>query len=442
MKPSVPAVPTRWQNASANAGAANAGELESWWLQLHDPTLDQLIGLALKNSPDVRTALARIDEARARFRLERTNLIPTVTGSVSDKRTRVTDRTTHVTSYSDSAGASLDASWEIDLFGRERLTTAAAKADFAQSEENVRDVQVSLAAEVASTYVLLRASEGKLTVVQSTLKSLEETYQLTRWKEQAGSGSSLDVQQSLSNLEQTRASVPSLQQSVTEARNKLALLCGKPPGALDSALNSASGVPAAPATFAVGIPADTLRQRPDVRAAERAVEAAALRTLAAKADRYPSLTLSGSIGVEALHANKLFSPEATVASVVGGLTAPIFDAGRINRTIDVQDALERQALIAYESTVLTALSEVENALSSIQRNNERLASLNKAADAASESATLARQRYDAGDVDFFAVLDAQRTLLALNESQVGTTADLTTAYIQLYKALGGGWAKL
>jgi len=178
-----------------------------------------------------------------------------------------------------------------------------------------------------------------------------------------------------------------------------------------------------------------------VRAAGYAVEAAAARTSSARRERLPSLTLSGSLGVEALRAGKLFSPESTVASLLGGLTAPIFSGGSITQTIQIQSAVEKQALIAYEATVLTALSEVENALVSVQRNTERLAILDRATAAAREAATLAGLQYEAGAVDLLTVLDAQRTLLSLEESQISTAADQTTAHIQLYQALGGGWTQ-
>ncbi|MCX6954087.1 MAG: efflux transporter outer membrane subunit, partial [Verrucomicrobia bacterium] len=305
-----------------------------------------------------------------------------------------------------------------------------------------RAAQVSLSAEIATDYVTLRATEAKLAVVNATLGTLAENLQFAQWQEQAGSGSALDTQQALSTLEQTRASIPSLELILTQTRNQLAVLCGQAPGSLDALLAGTGRVPAAPVALSIGIPAETLGQRPDVRAAVRTVEAAAARTSAAQRARYPSLSLTGSLGVDALRAGQLFSPASSVASVLGSLSAPIFSADRISQTIQIQSAVEKQALIAYESTVLTALAEVENALVSLQRNAERLASLDKATTAARESSTLAHQRYEAGAVDFLTVLDAQRSLLALQESQVSTAADLTTAHVQLYKALGGGWTNL
>jgi outer membrane protein TolC len=185
-----------------------------------------------------------------------------------------------------------------------------------------------------------------------------------------------------------------------------------------------------------------LRQRPDVRAAERGLEAAFARTDAARRQRLPALTLSGSIGVEALTAGRLFNPASTVVDILGGLTAPIFDAGRIGHTITIQRELEKQSLNTYESTVLVALGEVENALVAVQRNTERLAILNRATAAAREAATLSALQYQAGQVDLLVSLDAQRTLLDLEQQTVTTAANRASAYVQLYQALGGGWTSL
>lgn len=437
------AVPAQWQQGTTAAPGArlDPASLAQWWRQFNDPVLDELIASALRTSPDVRTALAKIEESRARHGVQRASLLPSLSASASSQNSRRTNRDSDVTTTSESAGASLDASWEIDLFGKTRRALDATAADLAASEENYHDAQVSLAAEVATAYVSLRSAEARFAVVQNSLLTREETVQLTKWREQAGTTSALETQQSLSTLEQARASLPSLQQSIAQTRNQLALLSGKAPGALDTLLATTAKIPAAPVTVATGIPAETLRQRPDVRAAGRAVEAAVARTSSARRDRLPSLSLSGSLGVEALRAGKLFSPESTVASLLGGLTAPIFAGGRLTQTIAIQDAVEQQALIAYESAVLAALSEVEDALVSVQRNTERLAILDRATTAAREAATLADLQYEAGAVDLLTVLDAQRTLLSLEESRVSTTADRTTAHIQLYKALGGGWTQ-
>jgi NodT family efflux transporter outer membrane factor (OMF) lipoprotein len=384
--------------------------------------------------------VSRVTESRARFGAERANLLPSVSGSVSGQGSRRENRATDVVTRAESYSAGLDASWELDLFGRQFQATKAARADLAQTEESLHNAQASLAAEIATAYVAFRSTQTQLAVVERSLATRTETLQIAAWREQAGLASALDTQQSLSALEQSRASIPSLQLTLEQTRNQLAVLCGKVPGSLDTLLASAGTVPTASGTIAVGIPADTLRQRPDVRAAEKALEAAAARTRAAKLRRLPSLSLSGSIGVDALRAGNLPTPDSSVASLMGNLTAPIFDAGRIRKAIDIQSEQEEQAFISYESAVLTALSDVENALISERRTRERITVLGRATEAAQFAATIAEQQYEAGQADLLTVLDAQRTLLSLQQQKVSTTADLTNAHIQLYKALGGGWS--
>jgi NodT family efflux transporter outer membrane factor (OMF) lipoprotein len=413
--------------------------LPEWWARFRDPVMSEVITEALRSSPDIRSALSKITEARALRGVEQAALFPQVdaglTGQVTREGTRDSASTTR-----ENYGASLDVSWEVDLFGKQRQNVRAASADLAQAQQNFYAAQVSLAAEAASSYINLRSTEAELAVVENSLATREETVQLTRWREQAGQGNVLETQQAITTLEQARATIPTLKQTIAQTKNQLALLAGKTPGAMDTLLAKKRPVPAPPSRITLGIPAETLRQRPDVRAAEHAVEAAVSRTRAAEAERYPSLNLSGTIGVEALKAGRIFSPESTAATALGSLTAPIFDAGRIRQNITVQDEKQKQAFITYEATVLQALSEVENALIAIQHTSERLVIVGRAVVAAREAATLASQRFQAGEVDLLDVLDSQRTLLSLEQQQVTTTADRTSAHVQLYQALGGGWS--
>ena len=436
------AVPADWQHGTRVAGALDPAALTKWWERFNDPVLNELITGALRSSPDVRTALSKIAEYRARRGLSRAGLFPALTANVTGGGTTTKNRTTNVTTRTEDYSAALDASWQVDLFGQQQQTVKAASADLAQTEENYYGAQVSLAAEVASAYVVLRSAQAQLAVVTHSLGTRDETVQLTQWREQAGTGSSLDTQQAISTREQTRSALPALQLTIAQTTNQLALLSGRTPGALDSLLAAPRELPAVPVELALGLPAETLRQRPDVRGAERGLEAAVARTSAARRERLPALNLTGSIGVDALRAGQLFSPAALFASLLGSLTAPIFDAGRIGATITLQSEQEKQALNTYETTVLTALAEVENALVAIQRNSERLEMLISATASAGEAAKLAGLQYQAGQVDLLVSLAAQRTLLDLQQQAVTTAADRITAYIQLYKALGGGWTHL
>jgi outer membrane protein, multidrug efflux system len=432
-------VPANWQHSPSSAKKLDTAELTTWWKLFHDPVLNTLVADALSSSPDVRTAASRIAEYRARRGIEKANLFPSLNAGGSGSGTRTRNNTTHLTTTNESYGGSLDASWQVDLFGRQFQTLKAASADLEQITENFYGVQVTLAADIATAYVTLRSAEAQLVVVRNSLGTRSETVQLTEWQERAGTGNALDTQQAISVLEQARATIPTLQLTISQTKNQIALLSGKIPGSLDSQLAASRPVPALSVAAASGIPAETLRQRPDVRAAERGVQAAYARTKAARRERFPTLNLTGSIGIEALKAGHLFSPESTLASLLGSLAAPIFDAGRIRQKITIQSEVEKQALINYERTVLTALSEVENALIGVQRYNEQLAILVRAIAAAREAAKLSALQYKAGAVDLLISLDAQRTLLSLEVQQVSATEQRANASIQLYKALGGGW---
>lgn len=433
--------PATWESATSSSEPLDATALANWWKRFNDPVLDQLITEALAGSPDLRTALSRVNAARATRGVQQADLLPSLSAGVSGNGQRARDRINSTTTRSESYAASLDASWQIDLFGRQRLTVAAADADLAQTAEDYYAAQVTLVADVATAYISLRSSEARLAVFERTLGTRQETLELTQWREQAGTGNALDSQQAISALEQARASIPTLQTSITEARNQLAVLSGRPPGSLDHLLTStAANLPAVPAQLAVGIPAEALRQRPDVRASEHAIEAATARTRAAQRERFPSLSLSGSLDAAARHAGDLTSPATITAALIGGLTAPIFDGGRIRQTIALQTEQEKQAVIGYEKTVLSALAEVENALTAVQRTAESRSILQRATDAARAASSLATLEYEAGQADLLTVLDAQRTLLSLEDSSITTAANELTAHIQLYKSLGGGWS--
>ncbi len=431
-------IPAAWQH-SANTKALDTGALTRWWKRFDDPTLNQLVAKTLANNTDLRTAVSLVEESRAQRGVTRSALLPSLDGSSSAQKSRSHDSGGSDTSSSYSA--SLQPSWEVDLSGKLAKDLQAADSDLAEAQENLHALQVSLSAEMADAYVSLRVAEAQLDIIKRNVASSQETADVTRWEEQAGEGTTFSTQQAKSTLEQARASIPDAEQAIREAKNRITLLAGLAPGALDSLLARGSDIPAPPATIATGIPADTLRNRPDVRAAEYAFAAAIARTQSAEREQYPSLTLSGSLGLEALSTGTIFSPETTAANALGNLTAPIFNGGRIRENINIQTAREKQALITWESTILTALSEVEDALIAIRWTNSRLNILKGAVDSARQAEKLARLNYKAGEIDLLDVLTAQRTLLSLEESQALAQGSLSSAHIQLYKALGGGWSK-
>lgn len=433
-----PDVPAQW-TAAADARALEAAVLAEWWRQFHDPLLDALVADALAANRDLATARAQLREARARRGLAGAQLGPTLDASVSGSRSTSEDAAGNdVTRELYSAG--FDASWEPDIFGGLRRGVEAAAADVGASAESLRDVRVTLAAEVVLNYVDLRAAERRLALTEASVAERRETYAITRWRAQAGLVSELDVAQARTELENAGAALPALRTSVTAAQNRLAVLLGRAPGELQERLAATAEVPFAGGAAAAGIPADVLRMRPDVRAAERRLAAQTARLGEAEAARYPRFNLSGTLGVEALTFSGLDDSGADTRSLLGGVTAPIFHSGRIRANIEIQDARLEQARLAYEAAVLTALQEVEDALVDVANARERHAQLVSATESARTALNIAEQRYASGLADFLSVLVSQRTLLTLEIELAGSAGALATAQIQLYKALGGGWS--
>jgi NodT family efflux transporter outer membrane factor (OMF) lipoprotein len=440
-KPEI-SIPAAWNAVRAGdntATAQSSGDLSTWWIRLGDPALTGLIEQALAGSTELRVARARLCEARARRDLAGANYLPTVTASASASRAKSSAETgLGETSMLYQAG--FDASWEPDIFGGTRNAVEGAQADQESSEATLYNTQVSLAAEVALNYVEARSLQARLAIARNNVASQSETLQLTEWRAQAGLVTSLDVEQSRTNLEQTRAKIPTLSTGLAEAENRLAILLGRVPGAVHDQLVAPAPVPAVPDGIAVGIPATTLRQRPDVRAAERKLAAETARVGQAMAARYPAFSLSGSIGLEALTLGALSTSGAVTRSLLVNIAGVIFDGGRLQSQVEIQSAIQKQALIEYEAAVLAALEDVENALVSLAENRRRQAALRNAAEAARNAALLARHRYTGGLIDFQTVLDTERTVLTVEDSLASASADGTSALIRIYKALGGGWS--
>jgi len=436
-------VPAAWNQESApsrpETSASATGDISQWWRRLNDPLLSELVEEALLAGPDLRSAQARLRESRARLAVAKSWRYPEVTASGSASRSQSSEDTGSGDSR-ELFSAGFDASWELDVFGGVRRGVEAARADLASSEASLHDARVTLAAEVARNYVEVRTQQILLGIARDNLDSQSETLQLTEWRAQAGIVSSQDVEQARTSREQTRALIPRLEISLAEAEYRLDILLGKSPGTLHARFAAAGGLPAVPEKIAIGIPADTLRQRPDVRSAERTLAAETARVGVAEAARYPSFKLSGSVGLEALTLSALGNSGSVASSLLAGITAPVFNAGRLRSQVEIQDAKREQSQVVYEKAVLIALQDVENALVSLARTREREEALAKAVESARNAERLARQRYSSGLIDFQSVLTTQRTVLTVEESLASTRSDGVLALISLYKALGGGWS--
>lgn len=420
--------------------------MAAWWRIFNDPLLADLIEQAKTGNRDVYQAQARLLEARFRSALAGANLLPTSSMTMSASQTGsskaagISAGTTGIGNTNELFRHAVDASWELDLFGKLRRGLEAAEATEQAAQEDLRDVLVSLCAEVALNYVDLRKQQNQLAITETNLLAQQETYDITRWRRMAGLTTQLDVDQAGLTLENTRASLPSLRGSVAQAQHNLALLLGRQPTDLLTVLSASAPIPQAAATVAVGIPADILRQRPDVRRAERKLAAQTAQVGAAEAERYPSFTLSGSIGVESLAYANLYTAAAKAFQMAAKSALVLLDFGRISANVGIQNALTEQALGLYEASLLTALKEVENALTAYTREAERRAALNAAVEAGRGAMSLSQTQYNAGISDFQRVLEAQRSLLSAELQLAASDAEVASNVIRLYKALGGGWA--
>ncbi|HSQ13597.1 MAG TPA: efflux transporter outer membrane subunit, partial [Candidatus Deferrimicrobium sp.] len=382
--------PAQW-NPSLRGGLIatepEAQSLTEWWTTLGDTDLSALMERAVTGNLDLKLAQARIREARARRGIAEAGLFPSLNlgGSATVSR------------GSEDTGSGMrrelyrtgfDASWEVDVFGGVRRSVEAAQGELEASAADYQDVLVSLVAEVALNYVEARTFQTQLQVAEENLKAQAETLQLTEWRFAAGLVSSLDVEQAKTNLESTRSQLPRLRTNIEAAKNRLAILLGVFPGGLEAQLTARKPIPEAPAEVAVGVPAEALRRRPDVRRAERQLAAQTARIGVATADLYPKFTLPGTIGLEALAANHLFSAANRAWSLVGSFAWTVFKGGAIRQNIEVQSALQEQALNQYEATILTALEEVENSLVGYAEEQERRDTLAAATQAAQRAAEL------------------------------------------------------
>ena len=438
--PLVPAAPVTWSKPSAgDASAADIEQLARWWEAFGDPKLTDLVRRAIEGNRDVRAALSRIREARATVRSNRSSLRPTVEASGSARVTRAGSSAIGG-GTTDSYSLGLDASWELDVFGGIQSTVDAAAATEEAREADLEDVLVSLCAEVALDYVDVRSLQRRIEIAQANVGLQQETLELTQFRAQAGLATDLDVQQARSNVESTRAQIASLQGQAGQSLHALAVLLGRPPAELDAELSIAASIPEAPVDAAVGVPAETLRRRPDVRSAERQVAAQFAQVNAARADLYPSFRLAGSIGLEALSIVKLLVPGAAAWSTGPSVDTRVFNRQQLRENLVIQSERQQQAALTYETRVLAALQEAEDSMVAVAQERVRRDHLVAAANAAQQAADLSLQLYTAGLRDFREVLDSQRSLLTLQDSLATSSAQVSTNMIRLYKAVGGGWS--
>lgn len=433
--PSALQVPAAWSGTGAAPPAAEAAALASWWQRFDEPVLPPLVEQALVGSTDIAAAQARLRQARAQRDLTAAGRTLSVSGGGSAQASR-SDGSATAQRYA----ASIDARWEADLWGGSAAGLRAADATAEASAVTLAGTRVAVAAEVALNLLQLRGTQARLANARASLASQQQTLQIVQWRADAGLVTQLDVEQAKTAVEQIRAQLPALESNATQAMNALAVLTGRAPGALADTLQARTPAlaPTTPPDLALALPAEVLRQRPDMRAAELRLLAAAARVDQADAERLPSLSLGGSIGLNALSLAGLGSAPAA-ASLLASISVPLFDGGRIRAQVRQQEAARDETEIAYRATLLAALQEVEDTLVALRGTREQLAAQQSAAASALNAAQIAEQRYRSGLVDFQNVLQTQRTLLSAQDSVAATATTLATQHVRLYKALGGGW---
>ncbi len=422
-------VPERFVGGVSEARPAN---ISRWWARFGDPVLTQLVDEATIVNLDLAVAAARLTQSREALVQARAGRSPSVSasGGVGGRADATGDASANL-----SLGA--DAAWEIDLFGRIRRGIEAARADAEASFYDREAMRVAVAGEVASNYIQARLAQARLALARGSLAIADDNLQIARWRVQAGLVSSLDSEQARSQRAVIAAIIPALEDDFNAAAFRLAVLTGRAPGAATHLLINAQPIPIIVEDIATGIPADALRQRPDVRSAERALAAATARIGVAEAQLYPSLRLSGSIGTAALSFGGLV--DAITGVIFAGLDQMLFDGGRLRSQVRAQQASTEAALATYRRSVLTALEDIENALSALTAARQRQVNFAEALDAADNTALLARSQYRAGLIDFRALLEAERSLNSARDGVATSRGAEALASVQLYRAMGGGW---
>lgn len=442
-----PSLPSRWSEPLAGGPTYRSEPLAEWWQGFRDEKLNQLMARAVRSNLDLRIAEARVRESRALRGVVSAGLWPTVDGSASYTRLRLSEN--GLLGQAGSRGllplefnlydVALDAAWEIDIFGGTRRAVEAAEAEIGAAEETRRDVLVTLLAEVGLNYVELRGLQKELAVTRNNLNTQKQTLDLTGDRMKAGLATELDVTRAEAQAATTAAQIPPLETSIKQAIHRLSVLVGESPGTLVGQLLDAAPIPGLPPEVPVGLPSELLRRRPDVRRAERELAAATARIGVAVADLFPRFFLTGAVGLQSVAASDFLTGGSRFFSLGPTIRWPIFNAGRIRQNVRVQNTRQEQALLAYEQAVLTSLEEVENALVAYTKTQVRFRELAEAEKANQRAVELAHDRYRSGLVDFLDVLEAERSLYTTQAQFAQSERAMSQSLVRLYKALGGGW---
>jgi len=432
------------QLAHADSTAPSAPAVAQWWRTLGDSQLNELIDQALHNSPDIATAQARLKQSRASLSGARADSVPKVTGDAAMLKLRSPD----TSALGGSGGgrgplslylAGFDASWEADLFGGTRRAVEAAQAEADASQAQLADAQVQLAAEVVQTYTDLRDQQARLALVDASVDIENQALDLTQQRRERGVASQLQLEQVLTQAENTQAQRLPLQASIVESLDQLGLLCGLEPGELDNRLATAKALPTIPGVVPIADPAALLKARPDIRIAERKLASSNAQIGEKTADWFPKLSLMGDLSFSASDPGHLARKDNGTWLILPRLTWNVLDFGRVAASVKGAEAGRDEALAQYKSTVLGALRDADVALARYGHQRQNVVLLRSVESSAVRAADLTRQRYRAGTASTLDWLDAERTRYQAQESRISGDAELLKDFASLHKALGLGW---
>jgi NodT family efflux transporter outer membrane factor (OMF) lipoprotein len=439
-----PAAPvaSQWIDYADPRVKSEEQQLAQWWQIFDDPILNNLIQTAYQQNLTLREAGARILEARALLGIARGNLFPQEQFAFGEySRIKVSENIANPPPelWFSEWTFGLSGAWELDFWGRFRRAIEAADAELDASVENYDDVLVVLLSDVAATYVEYRTFQQRLTYARANADIQRQSFQLATDKFEDGATTERDTHQAKQVLEETEALIPVLEIGRRQAANRLCVLLGMPPQNLEAMLGTGSGIPTTPPDVVVGVPADLLRRRPDVRRAERLVAAQSARIGVAVSDLFPHFSVLGTIGVEAEQFGDLFKSGSMIGEISPGFRWDILNYGRLVNNVRVQDARFQQLAYAYQNQVLEAGREVEDAIVLFLRSQEQSRHLDASVDAAARTVEITSDQYNEGLVDFTAVYLFQTTLTEQQDQWAVAQGDIALGLIAVYRALGGGW---
>ncbi len=436
-------LPAQWRKVAPEAFKVESELPERWWSTFNDPVLDSLIERARAGNLTLQEAYARIKEARAFLGVARGERLPAIDGTGSVERFRASEgifqQPLPPASRTDTfRGTGFDATWEIDFFGRISRQVEAAGADFEASIEDYRDILVVLYGDIATTYTNVRTLQERIRITEKNVETQRDTLRIVRLRRDAELAPDLDVEQAKLILATTESNIPQLRAALVANINRLSVLLGQPPSALHAELSVPKPIPMPPIAAQVTQPANLLRQRPDIRRAERLLAAQTARVGAATADLYPRFSLSGVFAFQTV-SGSLYEWDNHAFSFGPSFRWNIFDGGRVRSFIDAQDARTEAALKSYENTVLLAMDEVETAITAYTQEGIRKQALVRSVVAAQRSVDLVLKLYRTGLTNFLNVLDMERSLFAQEDSLADSQGLISLQLIRVYTALGGGW---